>query len=254
MNPKVSIITVTFNVKNELGKTIGNIRSQNFRDFEYIIIDGKSTDGTVDVIRENTDIISYWISERDEGIYDAMNKGIKAAKGEYLIFMNAGDTFYNPETLLNIPFDKYPEVDIFYGETIIVTNKGEELGLRRKKLPTELNWKHFKRGMVVCHQSVFVSRRIVPKYKPEYKFTADIDWVIEALKRSSKTIYTNTIISKFALGGFSGRNLRQSWAERFIILKRNFGFGQCVLSHIVFIFENLLLKFKIIPLYRKINF
>ena len=251
MNPRISVITVTYNCKKELEKTVLSIRSQNYSDFEYIIIDGKSTDGTLDIIKANSDIISYWTSEKDNGIYDAMNKGIGVSKGQYIIFMNAGDTFFNEETLLKIPFEKYPNADIFYGETVITASDGTVLGLRRKKLPSNLNWKHFKKGMVVCHQSIFVNRRIVSLYNLNYTYSADIDWVLMVLKASEQTVFTNTIISRFAEGGFSSRNKKNSWSDRFIILKRNFGLWQCILSHIVFIFENLLIYTKIIPPYRK---
>lgn len=251
MIPAVSIITVTFNCKNELSKTILSIRSQIFRSFEFIVIDGNSTDGTLDIIKSNSDIISYWISEKDNGIYDAMNKGIKESKGQYLIFLNAGDTFYSQETLLKIPFEEYPHAGIFYGETVITATDGTNLGLRRKKLPPNLNWKHFKKGMVVCHQSILVSSKIVSSYNLNYAYSADIDWVLNALKASKQTVFTNTIISSFAEGGFSSRNMKSSWVDRFIILKKNFGLWQCFLSHIVFIFENLLIYTKIIPPYRK---
>ncbi len=251
MTPKISIITVTYNNKILLEKTIKNIIAQSFKYYEYIIIDGNSSDGSQKIINKYKHQISFWSSEPDDGIYDAMNKGLRAASGDYIIFMNAGDTFFNQNTLANIPFNKFPEADIFYGETMIVNENGQLLGLRQKKLPLNLTWKHFKRGMVVCHQSVIIRRSIAPFFKPEYKFTADIDWVLTSLKKSSKNIFTDSIISNFMVGGFSSQTHKKSLMERFTILNHHFGLCQNILSHIGFIIESLLIFIKIKPKLRK---
>jgi glycosyltransferase involved in cell wall biosynthesis len=248
--PKVSIITVTFNCRDLLIQTIENVFAQTFKDFEYIVIDGKSSDGTVDIIKNNQDKIFFWISEPDKGIYDAMNKGLKAATGEYVIFLNAGDTFYEPDTLSKIPFNKYPEADVFYGETMIL-NQQQPLGLRQKKLPHNLTWKHFRNGMVVCHQSILVKREMAPVYDNSYKYAADIDWVLKVLKLSNETVFTGTIISDFIEGGFSSQKQKESWAERFKIMRENFGLITTVLKHLQFLGTNLLMVAGIIPKYRK---
>jgi len=253
MRSKLTIITVTFNCRENLKNSIESIHSQSFKDWEHIIIDGASTDGTIEIIEQNLNAIAYWISEKDNGIYDAMNKGLKAATGDYVIFLNAGDTFYDQHTLSKIPFDKFPRADIFYGETMIIDAVGKHLGLRRKKLPHNLTWKHFKSGMVVCHQSILVKKQIAPFYDLNYKYTADIDWVIKSLKASNQTVYTQTIISNFIEGGFSNQNLLKSWIDRFIILKVYFGLFQTIRSHLSFIMEKLLVKLSIVPSYRKIK-
>lgn len=251
--PKVSIITVTYNCRDLLKDTIDCISDQSYSNREHIIIDGNSKDGTLEIILKNTDKISYWVSEPDEGIYDAMNKGLKVATGDYVIFLNAGDTFYDQYTLSKIPFEKFPKADIFYGETMILDAVGKHLGLRRKKLPHNLTWKQFKWGMVVCHQSILVKKQIAPFYDLNYKYTADIDWVIKSLKASTQTVYTQTIISNFIEGGFSNQNLLKSWIDRFIILKVYFGLFQTIRSHLSFIMEKLFIKLRIIPSYRKIK-
>jgi len=251
--PKVSIITVTYNCRELLKNTIDCISDQSYRDIEHIIIDGNSNDGTVEVILSNKNKISYWVSEPDNGIYDAMNKGLKAAKGDYILFLNAGDTFYDVNTLNNIQFTKYPLADIFYGETMMVDQNGNQLGLRRKKLPYDLSWQHFKQGMVVCHQSVFVKREIAPPFDLKYRYAADIEWVLCSLKNSKQVIFTNSIISNFVEGGFSNQNLVKSWIERFIILKVHFGLFQSIISHFSFFIDRLFVIFNIIPLYRKIK-
>ncbi len=253
MIPKVSIITVTYNCGGLLKTTLRSILNQSVKNFEIIIIDGGSTDSTLNIIKEYEDSINYWISEPDKGIYDAMNKGIRAAKGEYLLFLNAGDSFYEDQTLAKIPYDQHPSADIFYGETMILKNDGEPLGLRRKKLPHNLNWKHFKKGMVVCHQSILVKKEIAPFYDLDYVYAADIDWVIKSLKRSGQIIFTNSIISNFIEGGFSNENLKKSWLDRYRILNKFFGTFQSLISHVIFVFENIFLKIKLLPPYRANN-
>jgi hypothetical protein len=182
-----------------------------------------------------------------------MNKGISSAKGEYLLFLNAGDSFYEEDTLAKIPLDQNPDADIFYGETVILNTDGKPLGLRRKKLPHDLNWKHFRRGMVVCHQSILVKKDIAPFYDLNYVYAADIDWVIKSLKSSDKIIFTNSIISNFVEGGFSNKNLKKSWLDRYHILNKYFGTLQSLISHLIFIVENMLLKIKMLPPYRPNN-
>jgi glycosyltransferase involved in cell wall biosynthesis len=249
--PKVSIITVTYNCRDLLVKTIESVCNQSFKDFEYLVIDGKSTDGTIEVINRNLDKISYWVSQPDNGIYDAMNKGLQAATGDYVIFLNAGDTFFESTTLEKIPFNQHPDAGIFYGETMILNREGNLLGLRRKKLPYNLSWKHFRQGMVVCHQSILVKRTTAPEYNLSYEFTADIDWVLRALKLSNKTVFTGTIISNFIEGGFSSQKQKESLAERFRIMKNHFGLVTTVASHVVFIIEYLLVAVGLKGEYRK---
>jgi glycosyltransferase involved in cell wall biosynthesis len=248
---KVSIITVTYNCRSLLEKTIKSIGLQTFTDFEHVVIDGKSTDGTVDVIVENLSRIAYWVSEPDRGIYDAMNKGLEAATGDYVIFLNAGDTFYENTSLEKIPFDQYPDAGIFYGETMILDKDGNPVGLRRKKLPHNLNWKHFKRGMVVCHQSVLVKRTIAPQYNLVYKYAADIDWVLNALKSSESAVFTGSIISNFIEGGVSSQKQKESLAERFRIMRHHFGLRATLASHFIFVLENVLIWSGLSHKYRK---
>lgn len=250
---KISIITPTYNCKEDLQNTLNSVHSQINTDWEHIIIDGNSVDGTLEVIRQNKAKISYWVSEKDQGVYDAMNKGLKAAKGEYVLFLNAGDTLFSKNTLDKIPFCKYPNADIFYGETVILNNQRERVGLRQKKLPHSLAWRHLRKGMVVCHQSIIVRRGLAPNYDTQYTIAADIDWIIRALQKSSQTIFTGTIISNFIEGGLSTKYRARSWKERWNIIKKHFGLLTCIVSHIVFIFDQLLLKMKLKPTYREID-
>ncbi len=120
MNDKISVITVSYNRKDDLEKTIKSVVNQDYVNKEYIIIDGGSTDGTIEVIKNNIDKIDYWISEKDTGIYDAMNKGIKAASGKWINFMNAGDSFYDETVLSSVANALDPEATIAYGQLMRV--------------------------------------------------------------------------------------------------------------------------------------
>jgi len=254
MIPKISIVTITYNCAHDLEVTICSVLDQTFQDIEYIIVDGGSKDSSLEVIKKYEAGITKWVSEHDKGIYDAMNKGLAMATGQYILFMNAGDTFYSQLSLEMIPFKKYPEADIFYGETLMVNESGEELGLRTKKLPVNLNWKHFKRGMVVCHQSFIVKSNLAPVYNLKYKLSADVEWVLRCLKEAKQIVYTDTIIARFLEGGASKKRHTESLEERFLIMLTYFGLVQTLLSHVRFVFDNALIKLGLSPKYRRNSF
>ncbi|MGB0167302.1 MAG: glycosyltransferase family 2 protein, partial [Luteibaculum sp.] len=159
MSVKISIITVTYNAGKVLQRTLDSIRKQTRLDLvELILVDGNSKDQTLDIIKANTDIITQWVSEPDKGLYDAMNKGINMATGDYLWFMNAGDEIYDAQTIAKILPLLENRPDILYGETIEYSESGSELGMRRLKAPKKLTWKSFKMGMLVSHQSILIKR------------------------------------------------------------------------------------------------
>lgn len=251
MTCKLSIITIACNCASDLETTICSVLGQTFTDYEYIIIDGGSKDGSLEIIKKYGTQISRWVSEPDEGIYDAMNKGLQMASGEYVLFMNAGDTFFDSSTLAKIPFTQFPDADIFYGETLMVDEHGNGKGLRAKKLPHRLNWKHFKRGMVVCHQSIMVRRTLAPEYNLNFKLSADVEWVLKCLKSSKQTIFTNTVIARFLEGGASKQRHAESLSERFQIMKKYFGLSTTIFSHFVFLLKAILVKLRLKSHYRK---
>ena len=129
---KLSIITVTYNAEQTLERTLKSVRSQSYSDIEHIVVDGKSTDNTISLIKKLEGDKMKWISEPDQGLYDAMNKGIKMATGDYLCFLNAGDTFFNENTVKLI-MQSNNTADIFYGETAIVDINGKFLHMRDRK-------------------------------------------------------------------------------------------------------------------------
>ncbi|HRE40269.1 MAG TPA: glycosyltransferase family 2 protein [Ignavibacteria bacterium] len=229
---KVSIITVTYNAGKFLQETINSIKNQTYKNIEYIIIDGKSKDDTLKIVEENKNVISNFISEKDNGIYDAMNKGLNMATGDYVWFINAGDEIYDDYTLektMNLSND----ADAFYGDVLYINEEKESLGTRTlKKPPKVLSWKNFINGMVVSHQSIIVKKDLCIGFNPDYKYCADLDWMIGSLKNCNKIINTEMILSKFLIGGFSKENIIPSNKERIKILKKYFSYTEILKSHI----------------------
>jgi glycosyltransferase involved in cell wall biosynthesis len=243
--PKISIITVVYNGSGLIEKTIKSILSQTYKKIEYIIIDGASTDGTLDIIKKYEKSIKRWISEPDNGLYYAMNKGIDLATGEYLWFINAGDEIFDKETICQIFDSKQGYLkDIYYGETLIIDKNGKEIGMRRQKSPAHLTWKSLKIGMVVSHQSFIVNRKIATYFDLRYKCSADIDWMIKTLKAAGSIENTHLILSKFLDGGRSKSTIITSLRERFEIMTSNYGLVSTLLNHIRIAFRFLLFYIK----------
>jgi glycosyltransferase involved in cell wall biosynthesis len=237
MSPKLSIITITYNAETVLERTLQSIANQTVRDFEYLIIDGNSRDGTLELIDKYANIVSRVVSEKDKGIYDAMNKGLSLATGQYVWFMNAGDEIHDPQVIARLYEQLSQQADVYYGETLFVNDSGKSIGLRSEVtphiLPQNLSWHDFKLGMVVCHQAFIARRAIAPLYLLTHFYSADIDWEIRCLKQSTKVINLNIIVAKYLMGGFSVKNLRKSWTDRFVILARHFGFVGAIWSHVL---------------------
>lgn len=230
-NPKISIITVVFNGRSVIERTIKSVLQQSYSQIEYIIIDGGSTDGTNDIIKNYQSKIAVTTSEKDNGIYDAMNKGLRLATGDYVLFLNAGDELYAADTITNV-FSLSANADVYYGNTIVVDTAGKELGDRRLKPPAQLNWKSLKYGMCVSHQSFIAKRTLCDFYNLDYSISADIDWVINILKQSSKIVYSNNYISKFLEGGISNKSRTKALKERFAIMVNHYGFFQTLWNHL----------------------
>jgi glycosyltransferase involved in cell wall biosynthesis len=253
INIKFSIITVTLNASKLLEKTIQSIVFQSIpltSNIEYIIIDGKSTDGTLNIIKKYELYINQWISELDDGIYDAMNKGLKLATGDYVWFINAGDSIYSKRTIQKI-VDKLDEnhlPDIIYGETEIVNSEGFFLGPRHLKVPKMLTWRNFCMGMLVCHQSFLVKQSIVTLYNVQYRFASDYDWCIRCMKKSNFIYNSCLTLSCFLKFGVSTINRKKSLKERYRIMCNNYGIVFTLVCHfwfaIRFLYCKILIKNK----------
>jgi glycosyltransferase involved in cell wall biosynthesis len=230
IHPKISIITVVYNASSLLERTIKSVLAQTYSTIEYIIIDGGSTDGTLNIIEKYKNKIAQTHSGKDRGIYDAMNKALKDASGDYVLFLNAGDELYSNETIAKV-FASAPEADVYYGNTAIVTEKGEVIGDRRLSPPENLTWKSLKYGMCVSHQSFIPKRLLCDFYNLEYKVSADIDWMINVLKQSDNIVNTHQYISKFLEGGTSNKRRKKALLERFSIMVKHYGFVQTIFNH-----------------------
>lgn len=232
--PKITIITVVFNAEALIERTLKSILCQSYRNLELLIIDGKSTDNTLGIVHKYQGDRTKIISEKDKGIYDAMNKGITNASGDYIIFINAGDELYSQTTLEDI-LATHQDADVYYGNTAVVDINGNILGDRRLSPPKKLTWKSLKFGMRVSHQSILAKKQIIPKYDLKYKISADIDWTIRLLKEANQIVNTHLYISKFLEGGVSTEKRKLGLKERFAIQKKHYGLLLTLLNHGVII-------------------
>lgn len=230
--PKVSIITIVFNNVQDIEHTLQSVFRQTFQDKEYIVIDGGSTDGTREVLEQHRDRIDILVSERDEGIYDAMNKGLALATGEYVLFMNSGDELFDERTL-ELIFSRPDNADIYYGETKLIDEQRQIIGDRRHKAPKHFDAKSFRYGMNVCHQAIYIKRELTQPYDRSYQLSADIDWVLTAAKKAKKTVNVETYVAKYLVGGLSQKRHRQSLKERYAIFKKHYGFLPNLFNHFI---------------------
>lgn len=234
--PSLSIITVVYNNVRDIERTIQSVIGQTYPHIEYVVVDGQSTDGTVDVIKRYDTQISRWVSEPDKGIYDAMNKGLAMATGDYVLFMNSGDEVYAPDTVERV-FATAPDADIYYGETELFDDKWESLGLRRHHIPEHFTWRSFRFGMNISHQAIYIRRALAEPYNTQYQLSADIDWIIRAAKKAKLTVNTRQIVAKYLVGGMSKKRHRQSLLERFHIFSKYYGLVPNILNHVVIAFK-----------------
>lgn len=230
--PKLTVITIVYNNVRDIERTINSVLNQTYPKIEYIIIDGKSTDGTLAIIEKYRSKVSKIVSEPDKGIYDAMNKGLAIATGDYVLFMNSGDEIYDEHTVQDI-FDSAPGADIYYGETEMYNDNWQSLGRRRHEAPEQFDWKSFKYGMSISHQAIYIKRSIVAPYDLSYKYSSDIDWIIKAAKKASSIVNVHRYVAKYLVGGMSKKKHRESLKERFNIFTKYYGLIPNIINHII---------------------
>jgi glycosyltransferase involved in cell wall biosynthesis len=244
---QLSIITITYNAEQFLERTIQSILAQTDQDFEYIIIDGKSKDGTLQIAEKYKNRVNQLISEPDKGLYDAMNKGLKTATGDFVWFMNAGDEINDKETVSRIAQSVTEQTDVLYGDTYFVNNEGKIEGLRSEitphRLPKNLTWQDMKLGMLVCHQAFIARKSIAPLFM-ENNLSADIDWEIECLKRAREVTYLDFVVAKYLIGGISNKQLKRSLLDRYEVLKKHFGLLGAITAHVQILFRGVKLIVK----------
>lgn len=237
LHPKFSIITVTYNAEKVLEDTIQSVIGQTYHNVEYIIIDGGSNDATLRIIEKYRPYIHTVVSEPDKGIYDAMNKGLALSSGDYVCFLNAGDSLHEEDTLTgmvrSIQSKELP--DVVYGETALVDEKRHFVRMRRLSAPEKLNWKSFKQGMLVCHQAFFAKRTLAEPYDLKYRFSSDFNWCIRTMKRAKVLHNTHLILIDYLEEGTTTANRKASLKERFHIMVEHYGWTSTLFHHLWFV-------------------
>lgn len=218
--PLVTIITVVFNGEKYLEKTIQSVINQNYSNIEYIVIDGGSSDRTINIIKKHEDVISFWKSEQDAGIYDAMNKGLSLANGDWLNFMNAGDQFASHKSIANFMERSSDEKSLVFSDILLVDSDGSE----RKIVQNGLKKYFFYRN--ICHQSVFYNHKKLKKlmyYNLKYKVAADFDLLMRIYIMDSVnfSVKNNSFDIKYLDGGLSSISCLERVDDRRAILKEH---------------------------------
>lgn len=246
-----TIITCTFNASKYIDRTLNSVRSQSYPHIEHFIIDGVSKDDTVKKAQTYAYDSRYPVivkSESDKGLYDAMNKGIQLAKGDYIIFLNAGDEFAEEDTLTSVAEQLKGNAlpGVIYGNTDIVDENGNFLRKRRLAPPEKLSWRSFKHGMLVCHQSFYAKTDIAQKvpYNLNYKLSADVDWCIRIMKEAEQQGLalwnTRMTLSSYLEGGMSVQSHRASLKERFNVMSDHYGKIATIGMHLWFVVRAIL--------------
>ena len=213
---KLSVITVCYNASDIIERTIQSVISQDQSLFEYIIIDGKSTDATINICQQYSQYLSIY-SEKDNGIFDAMNKGVNIANGEWIIFMNAGDVFYDKDVLSSIFYQNIPnDIGFIFGDTYLNKSKKQKMTsfvFSKKKLTS----------MGICHQSIFVRTELAKNklFDLNYKVAADYNMIRTIYKEGWGYLYTNNPVSIFDTNGYSSHNRITQFEEVAKICKQN---------------------------------
>ena len=236
--PLFSIITVTWTASAVLPVTLRSVAGQTCREYEHIVMDGNSSDGTPDIARKlgSPELTRVW-SEPDSGLYDAMNKAMERARGEYYIFLNAGDTFHSPDTLAliaeTIRSGGHPGV--VYGQTDIVDSSRRRVADRHLIAPEQLTLRSFANGMVVCHQAFIVNSKVATPFDTSYRYSADYEWCIRCLQHSRLNLYIPHTIIDYLMEGLSTAHRFASLRERFAIMCRYYGVATTVGRHLLFL-------------------
>ena len=253
---RFTVVTITYNAEAVLKRTLQSVLRQTYGGVEHLIIDGASKDSTLQMaedykrLSDQSELGHKVIikSEPDKGIYDAMNKGLTQASGDYIVFMNAGDCFPQDDTLEQVvhrcrlmesPSDELPAV--LYGLTDIVDGEGKFLYHRRLQPPAHLSWRSFRQGMLVCHQAFYARTDIAKnlQYDTRYRFSADVDWCIRVMREAERMnlplVPVGIVTANYLEEGQTTQNHRASLIERFRVMCRHYGFFQTVALHFWFL-------------------
>jgi glycosyltransferase involved in cell wall biosynthesis len=245
---KLSIITINFNNLAGLQMTVESMNVPLPEGVEWIAVDGNSRDGSVEYIQSAP--FTHRIIESDKGIYDAMNKGLKAATGTFVWFMNSGDRFHSSDSVFRMLdfIGRFPQADCFYGDTEFVDENYQPMGLISKlkpqKFPLNLNKNSFRTGMSICHQSFVARKTLCDEYNLKYRFASDVDWIIRILKKNPVSMAVDFVVADFAVGGSSYLHTKKAMKERFQILGEHYGYFANILAHIWIVIRRILFNLK----------
>ncbi len=210
-NKKVTVVTVTYNAEAILEETILSVINQDYKNIEYIIIDGASTDKTIDIIKKYEEKIDYWISEPDDGIYYAMNKGVEKATGEWINFMNAGDTFVDSNTIQKVINSLNEGTELIYGDHVC---DGVIGSVKDRKIT---------RLIPCCHQSLFIKTDLMKQhpFNTLYKISADYEFMLKMYQNGKKLQYIEEPIANYLTNGFSDQNQIRWYLEVLTLMMNN---------------------------------
>ena len=260
----ITYVTITYNAASVLQRTLDSVLQQDYPDIVHLIIDGASTDGTLEMVndyieRSNAADNGHRIqvtSEPDKGIYDAMNKGLRSLDGDYVCFLNAGDFLPAPDTVSRIitsltshlsPLTS-PLPAVMYGDTDIVDENGHFLHHRRLAPPEHLTWKSFRQGMLVCHQAFYARTdfAIATPYDQQYRYSADVDWCIRVMKAAAKEniplLNLHMVVVNYTQEGQTTLHHRESLFERYRVMNRHYGYIPTFFMHCWFIIRSVIKK------------
>ncbi|MCM1108752.1 MAG: glycosyltransferase [Clostridium sp.] len=258
-SPIITIATVTYNAENTLPGTLESVARQDYPHVEHLIIDGCSKDHTMELIHRYVDENSLKetphdirvVKEPDRGLYDAMNKALAQAQGDYICFLNAGDRLHATDTLSRIAgcirsCGKERRPAVVYGETDIVDLQGNFIRHRRLQAPEQLHWKSFRQGMLVCHQSFYARTDLTREtaYDLRYRFSADFDWCVRLMRKAehlgSPLCNSRLVLTDYLNEGMTTHNHSRSLWERFRIMGRHYGLCRAIALHLGFVWRALI--------------
>jgi len=265
---RITYITITYQAAKVLQRTLDSVLQQDYPDITHLIIDGASTDGTIEMVNtyiERSDAAQnghkvLLTSEPDKGIYDAMNKGLRSLESlqegdersyDYVCFLNAGDFLPAPDIVTKIveQADRFSHLSpltshlpaVLYGDTDIVDGEGRFLHHRRLAPPENLTWKSFRQGMLVCHQAFYARTdyAIATPYNQKYRYSADVDWCIRIMKAAAKEhvplLNLHMVVANYTEEGQTTVHHRESLLERYKVMESHYGRISTFLMHCWFV-------------------
>ena len=255
---KITYVTVTYQAAKVLQRTLDSVLQQDYPEITHLIIDGASTDGTLEMVNDyiersnaaNNGHKVLLMSEPDNGIYDAMNKGLRSLDGDYVCFLNAGDFLPASDIASRIAGaisqNEGQSPAVLYGDTDIVDADGHFLHPRRLCPPEHLTWKSFRHGMLVCHQAFYARTdfAIATPYSQKYRYSADVDWCIRIMKAAAKEnvplLNLHMVVVNYTEEGQTTLHHRESLLERYRVMESHYGRLSTFFMHCWFVVRSVI--------------